>query len=624
MKRTFKKSFAILAAHKVWTGVAVIAVVAAGYGVYHYTRPAPVPQYTISRARVGNIVETVTGTGQVSAANQLDVTSQVSGTIESIDATVGQQVSKGDLIATIDPTNALNALNNAKIAYAKLTEAPKTTDISNAQDSVTQSYGNAFNTVSSLFLDLQIVMPGMDSLLYNQGTFLSDQEATQLSITAQNYRNTAGISYDKAKTQYQSLLDEYAALSRQSSTSTIDQDLADAYALAKNVANALADMQNAITFITTNQPNYLTKDAATAQSNVTTWSNSINSDVSSLLSAETGITSAENSLANLVAGADPLDVQSQQLSLQQAEQTYANYFIRAPFDGVIGRIPVNVYGQAGGSTVIATVIGNQKIATLSLNEVDAATVKTGDPVSLTFDAINNFTATGTVAEVDLVGTVSSGVVSYGVKVAINTGDSRINPGMSVNATITTNEIDNVLIVPAAAVKTQGNANYVQIFASSTVSQYMATLAATNGAAANGGTASSTRRSFASTTFAGGYSGGSGSGSTTRQFGAGGSGANGTARNTSVTMSSAVAPQNQIVTIGASDGTNTQILTGLSTGAWVVTKTVAASAAVTTAAPSLLSSLGAGGRGGFGGGGAGGGAVRTAAPAAAPAAAATGR
>ena len=157
---------------------------------------------------------------------------------------------------------------------------------------------------------------------------------------------------------------------------------------------------------------------------------------------------------------------SQQLSLQQAQQTYDNYFIRAPFAGTIGLIPVTVYGQAGNGTSIATIISDQMLATLSLNEVDAANVKTGDPVSVTFNAINNFTATGTVAEIDQVGTVSSGVVAYGVKVAINTADSRILPGMSVNAAITTFELDNVLTVPSTAVKTSGNKSYVMVLASS--------------------------------------------------------------------------------------------------------------------------------------------------------------
>jgi HlyD family secretion protein len=560
MKSFLKKIGGFAIAHKVWTAVIVVVIIGIGYGIYHYTRPAALPQYIIARARIGNIVQTVTGSGQVSAANQLDVASQVSGTIESIDVSVGQHVHAGDLIATIDPTNALNTLNNAKISMAKLTEGPKATDLSNAQNSVTQSYGTAFNAISNSFIDLQTVMPGLNTLLYGQGTFLSDQESSYLNSTSRTDRLQTGMSYDAANIQYTAVLTEYKALTRQSATSTIAQVLADTYALSKSVANALQNTQNTITFITKYQPDYLAKDASTAASEVVVWSNSINGDISSILSAQNGIASAENSLTNLVVGANTLDIQSQQLSLQQAEQTYSNYFIRAPFDGVIGRIPVSVYGQAGGSTVIATVIGNQKIATLSLNEVDAATVKKGNPASLTFDAINNFTATGTIAEVDLVGTVSSGVVSYGLKVAIDTADSRINPGMSVNATITTNEIDNVLVVPSAAVKTQGNNNYVQIM----------------------------DPSFASST--------AGFASTTRSFNAGTFGAS---RSASVTISSATTPTNQPVTIGTSDGTNTQILTGLTSGAWVVTKTVAGTSQTTTAAPSLLSSFGAGNRSGGG-------------------------
>lgn len=595
MKKIYAKTGTLIRAHKIWTTIIVIALIGGGYEIYQYTRPTGTPQYAVSRVHLGNIVQTVTGTGQVAAANQLSVTSQVSGTIETVNVKVGQHVNQGDLLATIDPTNALNSLTSAKIAYAKLTEAPKTTDLSSAQSSVSQSYGSAYNAVSSLYLDLQMVMPPLYTLLYGRGTFLSDQSSTQLSSTAQGYRSDAGVAFDKANIQYQSLLTEYAALSRQSSTSTIAQDLADAYTLAKNVANALSGAQNAITFITSSQPNYLSSEASTAVTEVTTWSNTINGDVSSLLSAQTSIQSAENALINLTASPDPLDIQSAELSLQQAQQTYDNYFIRAPFSGTIGLLPANVYSQAGGGTAIATVIGDQKLATLSLNEVDAASVKTGDSVTITFNAINNFTATGTVLEIDQVGTVSSGVVSYGVKVLINTADPRINPGMSVNATIVTNEIDNVLVVPSGAIKSQGNANYVQIF--DTLPQ----------SASGSGTTTGTGRSFASSTFAVGSTTPGFTGSTTRQFGGG---ANGSGRNASVTISSATAPTNQIITVGATDGTNTQVLTGLTAGEWVVTKTIAASATTATTAttPSLLNSLGGGARG------AGGGFRGTAAPA----------
>ena len=602
MKKTFSKTKNFVIKHKIWTGLIIIVLIFAGYEIRQYTLPTAAPQYTLSKAKIGNIVQTVTGTGQVSATNQLSITSQVSGTIQSINVKVGQHVSAGDLIATIDPTNALNSLNSAKLALAKLTQAPKTTDLSNAQNSVNQSYGSSVNAISSAFITLQTVIPGLNTLLYGQGTFLSDQQSSYLTSTAQADRLQAGMAFDRANTEYTNVIAEYKNLTRQSSTSTITQVLADTYALTKNVANALQDCQNTITFITTTQPDYLAKDAGTAQTNVTTWLNSVSSDVSSLLSAQTSIASSQNTLINLVTGTDPLDVQSAQLTLNQAEQTYSNYFIRAPFDGVIGLLPASVYGQASNGTSIATIISDQKIATLSLNEVDASTVKVGDPVSLTFNAINNFTATGTVSEVDLVGTVSSGVVSYGVKVSINTTDARINPGMSVNAIITTNEIDGVLIVPSSAVKSQGNQNYVQTFDPTVVSAYISSLmtanAATNGTL-NPGAGSSTRQfNFASTTETS-----STTASTTHRFGSGnytGNGGQGRV-NAGITMTSSVTPTNTIVTVGPTDGTNTEIDGGVSAGDWVITKTTVASSVVktTTTAPSLLSSLGAGGRGGGG-------------------------
>lgn len=627
MKPFFQKIKTFAIAHKIWSAVIVIAVIGGGYAVYEHVKPAAAPEYIVSRVRMGSIIQTVTGTGQVAAANQLNVTSQVSGTIETVNVKVGEHVDQGDLIATIDPTNALNSLDSAKIAYDKLTEAPEATDLSNAEDSVTQSYTTAFNAMTNAMADMLTIKTGLNVQLNGTSGYVSDVGSNasilETNLGAGNYLVGANTSYDKAINLYNEAYSDFQGISANSSTSTIASVLDETHVAAVAMAQAVNDVDVLVNFLAVNDTSAKSSSsgASTAESDMQSWSSSIDSDVASLLSAQTGITSAQNALTNLVIGPDVNDVASAQLSLQEAQQTYDNYFIRAPFSGTIGLLPANVYQQASGGTAIATVIGDQKLATLTLDEVDAASVKVGDPVSLTFNAINNFTATGTVEEIDQVGTVVSGVVSYGVKVTINTADSRINPGMSVNATITTNEIDNVLVVPAAAVKTQGSANYVQVLATSTVNQYLATLVAAAGAGSSTARTThsfaSSTAGFASSTAGGGYAGATGS--TTRQF-AGGAIAG--ARSTSVTISSATAPLNQAIVVGASDGTNTQVLKGVAVGEWVVTKTIAASAVTTTtAAPSLLSSLSGGARaggGGFAGGAAGGGAART--TAAAPAAA----
>ena len=429
MKNSIPALRAWSSAHKFSALLIVAVVVIGGVGMYRSATTAHAQtQYVIAPVTNGSIIQTVTGSGQVSASNQLDVTSQASGAITSIDVAVGQQVHTGDLLATIDDTNALNTLENAKLSYAQLTEPAKPGDIANSENALSKSYGDGFNNVASTFIDLQTVMPGLNNMLYSQSGFLSDDHITVLSGTAQNYRQTASALYDKANIEYQTVVGEYKSLSRESATSSIEKLINDTYGLAQDVASALQQTQTTITWISANQPNYDTAGVSTAQNSVTSWSNSVNGDVSSLSSANNTIVSDANSLNTLETGADHLAIQAGQVSLQQAEQTYANYFIRAPFDGIIGRIPASLYSQAGGSTVIATVVGNQKMANISLDEVDAAKVKVGQPVTIAFDAISDLTATGTVSEVDLVGTVSSGVVSYGVKITINTQDSRILPG----------------------------------------------------------------------------------------------------------------------------------------------------------------------------------------------------
>ena len=592
MKKIFSSIKNWTLKHKVYSTGIIIIILIAGYYTYRALFvPAAVPQYSLSPVRIGSIVQTVSGTGQVTSLNQTDVKSQVSGTIKSINVSVGQHVQKGDLLATIDATTAALDLANAKIAFAKLTQPAKAADTVNATNNLDRAYSDGFNAVSTTFLDLPTVMSGMKDLLYGQSGFLGDQKSSHLTTTAQSYRQQAGASYDLASNQYATVIDEYKNLTRTSATSSIEQLITDSYSLAKNTAIALQNTQNTITFITTSQSDYYPKDAVTASANVNSWSSQINSDLTSLLSSQNNISSNKNTLNTLMTGADPLDIQSQQVSLQQKQQAYDNYFIRAPFDGVIGRIPVNVYDQASGSSIIATIVGDQKISNISLNEVDAAKVQNGQLVNITFDAIDSFTATGTVSSVDQVGTVSSGVVSYGVRIIINTTDSRIKPGMSVNTSIVTKQIDNVLIVPSTAIKTSGKTHYVETvpipagtFGSSTsgMSQY--------NRASNSTASTSPDASYSATT----------TGSFIR--------GNGSKMGRGVTVSTATTPTQITVTIGDTDDTNTEIIDGLTRGQFVITKTVAAGSAQTTAAPSILSSLGAqrGATGGIRtGGGAGG-------------------
>ncbi len=551
------------------------------------------PQYTLSMARIGTITQTVTGSGQVSASNQTDIQSQVSGTIKSINVSVGQAVKAGELIAVIDYSNALISLQNAKISLAKLTQPAKASDIELAKNNLTKAYESGFNAVAGVFLDLPTILSGMKDMLYGQSGYLSDQNSTFLTPSGRDYRNTAGQAYDIAYDKYQKALSEYKSLSRSSATSSIDKLIADTYETIKAVAEATSHAQNAINFIKTTQSTYLESLASTALTNVTNWSSQANADVSSIVSAQNTILSSKDSLQTLINGSDDLDIQSARLNLEQAERTYGNYFIRAPYDGVIGRIPVSVYGQAGSGTTIATIIGQQKVASISLNEVDAAKVKVGQPVKITLDAVDGLNVTGTVSVVDQVGTVSSGVVSYAVKIAIDTEDPRIKPGMSVNTTIITLQENKVLIVPSSAIKKTGGENYVQSFDQAMLKANLP-LTSISPKVSLGTT---TKNWAGSTTRDRNVAEDSTYSTTTNNIGASTrfNGSAGTYSRVSgqqpITISTSVAPTKIVVTVGDSDDTNTEIVSGLNRGQFVITKTTATSVAQTSTAPNILSGIG---------------------------------
>jgi HlyD family secretion protein len=191
-----------------------------------------------------------------------------------------------------------------------------------------------------------------------------------------------------------------------------------------------------------------------------------------LVNAERTIKELELSLADMKAGADEFDIRAKKIVIQQkedalldAKQTLSDHYIRAPFGGVVADVGVKKGDTVSSGTVVATVISDQRLAEVSLNEVDAAGVSVGQKVVFSFDAVEGLSLTGKVAEVDTLGTVTQGVVTYNIKIAFDTQDDRVKPGMSVSANIITDVRPDVLTVSNSAVKIQDGAKYVELFES---------------------------------------------------------------------------------------------------------------------------------------------------------------
>ncbi|MES2224253.1 MAG: HlyD family efflux transporter periplasmic adaptor subunit [Patescibacteria group bacterium] len=549
-------------AHKIKSVIIFIVVFLVLYYSYSklFASNTTETKYTVEKVAKTTIISTISGSGQVSASNQVDLKAKASGKLGAINVKTGDFVKAGTVIAQVDSRDAQMALESAQISYAKATEQADQLTLLQAQNGVSsatednkKAYSDAFSDLESESANIGDTLNSLDSMLNSNSGYLNDSNTFSMGQTIRDSKKIVDQSYWVAKNDFDKTSDDLKTLTRTSDKADIVRVLSETETSLRYLSQALKDAKTTINLIK-EEASFKndTSSGTTASADADSLTSTTNSGLNTIVQAEKTITDSERaivekqtSLANVVDGADPLDIKSAELSLREKQYAYEDTFIRAPFDGVLAKLDVKSNDDISSGTSVGTFITNQKVTDISLNEVDISKIKTGQKATLTFDAIDGLTIAGEVLEVDLVGTVSQGVVSYNVKIGLDTDDDRIKSGMSANASIITDVEQDIIAVPSSAIKTSGNNSYVESL---------------------------------------------------------GKVLNDTELGTPITSTGALT---QIpVTTGVSDDTMTEIKEGLNEGDQIITKTTTGTATKTsTTAPSLLS--------GIGGRAAGGGAGRTA-------------
>ena len=104
---------------KKWIWVVIALAVAAGLFLIVGGRRKSEPKYRTAPVDRGDVTQTVTATGAVSAVTTVAVGSQVSGIISQLHADFNSEVKKGDLLAELDPTPFQEKVNAARAGLEK-------------------------------------------------------------------------------------------------------------------------------------------------------------------------------------------------------------------------------------------------------------------------------------------------------------------------------------------------------------------------------------------------------------------------------------------------------------------------------------------------------------------------
>ncbi|MEK7519901.1 MAG: HlyD family efflux transporter periplasmic adaptor subunit [Patescibacteria group bacterium] len=496
--------------------IAILAVAGGGYWSYSAWQSAADEQtrYVLAAAEKGTVIVSVTGSGQVSASNTVELKTKASGDVTAVRVANGQDVKAGSMVVQVDDRAAQTALRDARtdletarleleqlLAPAdELTLFQAENALAQAQESVhaanddrTKAYEDELSAVADTFLELPTVMGGLADMFFdntiNTGQENIDWYANQVSYDLRIFTYKADLLalYQKARTAYDTSFEEYKSVNRSSDRAAVEVLTGNVYETVKTITDTVKAAHDYIDFVVDEKTQHsasLPVLVSTHTATLNTYTGTVNNALASLfsalrsvddakqaiISAERSVRERELSLKEITAGADELDIRAHKIIVQQredalvsAEQVLADHAVRAPFDGVIAKVDVQHMDSVGSGAIVATLITKQRFAEISLNEIDAATVQVGQKATVTFDAIEGLGITGQVAEVDAIGTVTQGVVTYNIKIGFDTQDDRVKPGMSVSAAVITDMRQDVLTVPNGAVKMQGDAHYVEMF-----------------------------------------------------------------------------------------------------------------------------------------------------------------
>jgi HlyD family secretion protein len=483
MKDRFLK---ILKSKKFYFALIILLII--GYFVYPRIFKKENTRYILGEVQRGNLEIKVSGTGEIIPIEEINVKSKVSGEVVNLNVKEGDQVYKGQVLAKIDSRSLEKTIKDQEILIKNLELAIESAKLNlqklNFQYQNTlrgDDYNKALNQGMSILTDFYSFYP----------TFIEDLRKIYFYKDFENYDNNlkyyesynpsfAGKSqklefnYNILRSKYVELSDNFKNISVQNETK--EKIIKDSYNLVLATYDLVNEGREMIRYL---KEDLALKNATHEKENIinnhfqklTNYLNSLAQYKQNLLDVISKINSYHDVVDNYEFDKKNLElsIKQKEIDLEQAKnklndlkEDLNDYYIAAPLSGILSKLNIKKGDLVVSNQIIGTIITNQKIAKISLNEIDAAKVKVGQNAILTFDALPDLKIKGKVIEISPVGKEEQGVVSYDVKISLEKENKEIKPGMSVNAEIIIDKKENVLLVPNSAIKSDRIGKYVEV------------------------------------------------------------------------------------------------------------------------------------------------------------------
>ncbi|MGN0407574.1 MAG: efflux RND transporter periplasmic adaptor subunit [Bacteroides sp.] len=458
--------------------------------------------YIEETVKVRDVANYITFTGNIEAVNDATIIPKVSKTVTAINVSIGDEVKKGDVIATLDD--------------------------SDIQRSIKKQETSLSNTELNNFYSIRDSQKKYDNYKFD----LENGENSQI-ISAQNSLQSALSAYEDAKETYErdkmelennmdsSMISsnqkvESAKKELEKAQEAYDENESDIRGLEKGVSNTEAQYGE-------NSAEY-----RSAQNNLEAAENKSKTLKEALESAQTSYDNAVNDMlmsyynTNLNLESEYKNMQQKYTAYEQAQKNYdmavknanetlqeyadalektqatANttsasvelealyeqlddYKIIAPIDGVITVLNINVGDSVTTSSTVAEVTNYDKMKVqIKIDEDNISTFDNGTTVTVSVDSVGK-TYQGTIENLSKKATVSNNVSYFTADVTFD-GSEEIRSGLSAEVKYLLNGVENVVSVSMSALNyNDDNTAYVLVGRNqSTAEKRAVTLGISNG------------------------------------------------------------------------------------------------------------------------------------------------
>ena len=416
-------------------------------------------QYVEAALERRDITNTFSGSGTISAANTYTVKSLVKGTVLTADFEVGDTIEKGTVLYTIDSSDVATSVEKAQLALEQAQRSYD--DAADAQyirsviggtvasikvkagDYVTA--GQEIATVrddSSLLLTLEFPAADASNFAVGQAAeVILNGTFETLSGTVQAVAGTDTISSGNllVRTVTIAVPNNGSLTTAQAASASINgvSALASARFDYQHQQTVTATASGTVSAVCVKEGVAVAANTAIVQLSGTELSRQVQSAADSLLNA--------------------------QLSMSDTEKQMENYTITSPISGTVIQKNVKAGDTVGTDTAssetLCTIYDLSYLEmTINVDELQVSSLKVGQTVQVTADAVKDKTYEGVVTRVSMKGDTSGGTTTYPVTVRIDETDG-LRPGMNANAEIVVAQAKNALTVPNAAIV---RGNYVLV------------------------------------------------------------------------------------------------------------------------------------------------------------------